>query len=166
MVEWLPWGTTRNITYTATPALTFITQSSTCSKGSWHSKCSCCMTMPVHTPAIKQPWHPLGLQSYHSFHIHLTWPCQIMPCWTSWRGHCMVDSSQTIITSRVVSANQGLLSGKTGVLQPSGRHQKDSNGVLTLVGSMWSVLWCDSVTVIMWVQIFLEWLSHKEMHVN
>jgi hypothetical protein len=87
----------------------------------------------------------------------------VMSCGSRWKSHCVVDSSQTVTTSRVVFARHGMLSWKRGVLQPSGSYQTDSSGVLNLVGSMWSVLWCGSATYLF---VICEWPSHKKIYEN
>jgi hypothetical protein len=62
-------------------------------------------------------------------------PIRLCPVWQDERcisghamedvSHCTATNSLTMMTSRVVSASQSVLSQKTGLLDPSGSYQKD-----------------------------------------
>jgi hypothetical protein len=66
----------------------------------------------------------------------------------------------TTTTCRAMSAGRCEPFRKTGLLHPLGSYQKDGNGTLTSVGSMWSVLKCDYAADIISQTVFQASTSH------
>jgi hypothetical protein len=104
-------------------------------------------------PAVKQQQTLAFLGSYHIHHILRIWPHQIMAfvimkdalAAAQWRrvSQWVAADYPTTTTSKEVSASRCVLSRKTGLPHPPWSCQKDGNGAMTSVGSMWSVLKCD-----------------------
>jgi hypothetical protein len=145
----------------------FVRKSSSGAQTNGRRKCWCCETMPGPMQTTNNiHWRPSGSLPCHIRYIHRIWP-HIMPCLTIWPspngrrvGHYVAADSLTTTTCRAKSAGRCELSRKTDLLSPSGSYQKDGNGALTSVGSMWSVLKCDSAAVVISQPVFQASPNH------
>jgi len=160
MVEWLPWGTTRNHDFLQHHHSLSLENPATVQREIGTASALLHDDASSHashytTGTLASVGFTVLPQPVYSPDLALS----VKSCGSRWKSHCVVDSPKAVTTSRVVFAHHSMLYWKRGVLQPSGSCQKDSSGVLNLVGSMWSVLWCGSATYLF---VICEWPSHKK----